>query len=530
MTPPTVGKAVVDALVTAGIDTAFGIPGTHNLEIYRYLPTSGIRHVSMRHEQGVGYAADGYARLTGMPAACLPTSGPGLSNLVVAAATAYADSVPMLIVTPGPPVGAVGGDLGRLHEMRDQFVMMSGVLEWVFRPEDPADVAPIIIDVVQRMQSSRPRPAYVEVPLDILEGPWEQHRMELRPRTPASVEIPDPHLVAEAADLLNQSRRTVLVLGGGARRAARACAEVADRIDAAVVTTVNGKGIIDESDDRSLGASLRLPAARLQIRDADVVLMVGTEWSDSDLWGGTEVPGGTVIRVDIDPGQLSKNVKSDVGIIGDAEEVLEQLILVLDERVPVNDWMSAREAIFKEALQDGAPWRGYQEALREAVPEDLVVCGDSAQVSYYGTVHLLPMSPTDRFLYPTGFATLGYGLPAAIGAKLAMPEKNVVVLVGDGGFSFTLQELLSAATLSLPIPIIVCDNGGFGQIRDEMQVRGIQPLGVDLPMPDLAALAGAFSLDFESVVDRDELASVVRRALKATRPTLIDAPFSVFTS
>lgn len=530
MTPPSGGKAVVDALVTSGIDTAFGIPGTHNLEIYRYLPGSGIRHVSMRHEQGVGYAADGYARVLGRPAVCLPTSGPGLANLVTAAATAYADSVPMVIVTPGPPVGAVGGDLGRLHEMRDQFRMMSGVVEWAFRPERPTDVGPAITEAVQLMLSSRPRPAFVEIPLDILEGPWDQDLAP--PEAPGMPHgaAPDLGLVAEAADALNRSGRTVIVLGGGARRAARTCAQIAERLDAAVLTTVNGKGIVDERDDRSLGASLRLPAARKQVRGADTVLMIGTEWSDADLWGGVEVPEGTLIRVDIDPAQLTKNADPDIGILGDAEDVLQLLLPALEQRPPLNDWMSERELIFTEAMQDGAVWRQYQEALRDAVPDDLVVCGDSAQVSYFGTVHLLPMAPADRFLYPTGFATLGYGLPAAIGAKLAAPEKNVVVLVGDGGFTFSVQELMSAAALSLPIPIVVCDNGGFGQIRDEMHARGISPVGVDLPMPNLAALSHAFALDFEFVGDRDELASAVRRALKGSRPTLIDAPLAAFAS
>lgn len=515
MAEVTGGAAVVDALVAHGVRDVFGIPGTHNLEIYRYLPESGVRQVVTRHEQGAGYAADGYARVSGRPGVLLTTSGPGITNAITALATAYADSVPVLAVSPGVPRGKVGADFGWLHEVKNQQAALDAVCARSIRVESADDVPEIIADIFAGFASARPRPVHVEVPVDVLEGPWT--------RRPARVwEVPlraVPDVTAVAAALVG-ALRPVLVAGGGARGAAAEIRALADR-GMPVLTTVNGKGVLDETHPSALGASVRLAAAHEIMNDADVLLVVGSELGDSDLWGGTVASGNrTVIRVDIDPAQLHKNVPADLAVLGDSAAVLRALL----EAVPAeaDRWdQVGRDAIDTEAGQDAGPWAEIQRVLYDALPPDTVVAGDSSQVTYYGTAHYWPFTPDNRLLYPTGYATLGYGLPAAIGAKIAAPDRPVIGLFGDGAAMFSIAELITAVEQRLPIPVVIADNGGYAEIREQMTDRGITPQAVDLLTPDFVALArslGAHAVAASSVADLGPLAA---EALKSDRPTLI---------
>jgi acetolactate synthase-1/2/3 large subunit len=294
-----------------------------------------------------------------------------------------------------------------------------------------------------------------------------------------------------------------------------------------VLTTVNGKGVLDESHPASLGASVRLPAAHAVMNDADLLLVVGSELGDSDLWVGLVSPGTpggrTVARVDIDPAQMHKNVTADVDVVGDAAVVLGAVVEALralgGEPRPVDP--ARRASIEAEAAADGGPWAPIQTALREALPSNAVVAGDSSQVTYYGTVHHWPFTPANRLLYPTGYATLGYGLPAAIGAKVAEPERPVVALVGDGAAMFSIQELATAVDQRLPIPVVVVDNGGYAEIREQMADRGIAPQAVDLPRVDLPALARALGAHGVAADRPEDLGVLAAEALTSDRPTLI---------
>lgn len=283
-----------------------------------------------------------------------------------------------------------------------------------------------------------------------------------------------------------------------------------------MLTTVNGKGIVDEHDPVALGASIRLPAAHRVIAAADLVVAVGTELGDSDLWGGV-AQAAKVIRIDVDPDQLDKNLHADLGIVADARQAL-QLTTKSFDTAHVTEW---QQAIRTDAAADAGPWAAIQESLATALPADTVVAGDSSQVTYYGTVHHWPFTTINRLLYPTGYATLGYGLPAAIGAKIAQPDRPVIGLFGDGAAMFTIQELVTATELRLPLPIVVINNGGYAEIREQMVDRGITPQAVDLYQPDLPAMAraiGAYGVQAESIAVLGELAA---EALTADRPTLI---------
>jgi 5-guanidino-2-oxopentanoate decarboxylase len=508
----TGGEAVVQALRAHGVELVFGIPGTHTLPIHRHLAACGIRHVTPRHEQGGGYAADGYARVSGRPGVVLTTSGPGLINAATAAATAYADSVPLLVLSPAMPTDVHGRDTGYLHEGKDQGAAMDALVAWSRRAGSPAEAAAAIEDAFAHFAAGRPRPVHVEVPVDVL-GSIGDVRLGAPDVAPPAL---DEDALDRAAALLERAERPALVLGGGARGAA----DAAPALGVPVLTTVNGKGIVDERHPLSLGASIRLRAAKEWLAGRDVVVAVGTELGESDLWGPLPELRGKLVRGEVDAAQLHKNAPADVAVQGDARAVLERL----PGRTGGEDLGPVRAAIREEALADGAPWLDLVAALDETLGPDGILAGDSTMAAYYGAVHFLPMGPARRFIYPTGYATLGYAVPAAIGASLAAPDRPAIALVGDGGLLFTVAELVTAAELGIPLPVVVPNNGGYGEIRAQMRVAGIDPVGVDLRVPDLPLLGRAFGGEGVRIGDPAALAPALREALARPGPTVIEIP------
>ncbi len=520
----TTAEAVVARLESHGVRHAFGIPGTHNLPLYRCLAESSIEHVTPRHEQGAGYAADGYARSGGGLAVCVATSGPGVLNLATAVATAHADSIPMLVIAPGMSDSVAGRDTGHLHEVRDQRGAMEAIAASAVRVEGPAQAAAAIDAAFASFSAGRPRPAYVEIPLDVMSASGQPP--DAPPTAPAPP-TPDPAAVAEAAALLRDAQSAAIVLGGGAVGAGRVALELARTLAAPVITTTNGKGTVSERDPVSLGASLRLPAAQRFLGECDAVLAVGTELAESDLWRDPPLPlSGNLVRIDIDPAQRDKNAPASVAIVADAADALAALLATLTTAAPrdrgANTAESLRSELRAEALADGGAYGGLIAALERTLDDDSIVVGDSTRACYYGAVHLLARCAPRRFLYPGGFAPLGYGIPAAIGAKLAHPERQVLVLIGDGGAMFTLPELAVAAELGLALAVVVVNDGGYGEIRREMLERGQRPLGVDLAGPDFPAAARALGARGEATDDPESLPSLLAEAFAAPEPTLIE--------
>ncbi|WOX26376.1 thiamine pyrophosphate-dependent enzyme [Streptomyces solicathayae] len=535
----TGGEAVVRALAAHGVTDAFGIPGTHNLEIYRHLVPYGIRHVTPRHEQGAGYAADAYARVTGRPGVALTTTGPALLNIAAAVGQAYSDSVPLLVVSPGMPLRHPRQSNGLLHEMRSQTEALRGVAAFSHRVSSVPEVDAAVARAFTLFRTGRPRPVHIEVPLDLLESAEPSGPVRLAP--PAGPPAADPAALAEAAAVLGAARSTVLVLGGGARAAAAECLALAEALGAPVVTTANGKGVVDERHPLSLGVSLHSPAVRKWLAEREVILAVGTELAESDIWGPLPAPAGTLIRVDVDPAQMYAGIPADIGLVGDARVVLGALVTACydhdsdDADAPTDvpndaptgaptDVSALRTVRDDETRARDARWVPYLRAVRGVLAEDAVVTSDSAQCCYYGALPHLPIGPTGRYLHPTGFGTLGYALPAAIGAKTAYPERQVVALSGDGGLQFSVQELATAAQLGAPLPVVVFDNGGYGEIREEMAARGDVPTAVDLPTVDLPALARAYGGHGVAVRTPGELADALATALITPGPTLVTVP------
>jgi len=520
------GALIVESLHMHGVDVVFGIPATHALAIYDSLSQSPIRHVTPRHEQGAGYAADAYARATGRPGVCIVTTGPAIMNITAAAGTAYHDSVPLLFISPGMPTQREGRDTGFLHEMKNQSGALQNIVAWSWRVESLADLGGAIASAFEHFATARPRPVHVEVPLDILNAADEV----AAPSTyrPQRAPAPDPAQIDAAVSRLRGARAPAMLLGGGAVDAGREVTSLAERLDAVIVTTCNGKGVVPEDHPLTLGAALRLQAARSLLCESDVVLAVGTEIAESDLWVEQLDLGGELVRVDLDERQLQKNATSSAPVLGRAEVVVPELLSALgpgpqDAQTPGAARASATRALLLEAREvDGAPFAELHRELRDVLADDAIVTGDSAQVSYYGTVHYFPMSRPRQFLYPAGFATLGYGLPAAIGAKVAFPDREVVCVMGDGGIMFTLSEFATAVECRLGLPIVVFNNGGYKEIKDEMLARGSKPIGVDLRAPDFPALARAFGGHGVRLTDLTRFAGEVRAALDADVPTLIE--------
>ena len=516
------GELVVRSLAAHGVELVFGIPGTHNLPLYAHLDAYGVRHVSPRHEQGAGHAADGYARVSGRPGVVVTTAGPAVMNAAAAAGQAQSDSVPQLVIAPGMPRAHPSAQTGYLHEMRDQVGAMRGVAGHAVRVMGHDELAAELAAAFIAFRTGRPGARYVEVPLDLLAEASEVALPELQHTGPPK---PAPAAIAAAVERLRDAERPAIVAGGGAAGAAGALGALAERLGAPVLTTVNGKGTLGEDHPLSLGARLNLPAARAFLEDCDVVLAVGTELAQSDLWGPPLRLEGAVVRVDVDPRQAHMNQRAAVAVIGDAADA----IALIGEALPGDAGGSERAAAVRAEL-DGewsagaTAYAGWLPALRAGLPDDAVIAGDNAMVCYHGAIGGLPVGAPRSFLFPTGFGTLGFAVPAALGAALGAPERPVAALSGDGGLMFSVGELASAAALGLPMPVVVFVNEGYGEIRNEMVDAGQPPVGVDLPVPDLPALARSLGCRGTAVEDPAGLTAAVAEALDAPVPTLIAVP------
>lgn len=516
----TTGTAMIEALEANGVSLIFGIPGTHNLELYRGINQSSITHVVPRHEQGAAYAADGYTRSTGRPGVVITTSGPGLTNALTGMTNAYADSIPMLVISPGIPTGQERLDFGWLHEVKDQRTAVDNLVTRSVRPGTPQQAIDAIHETFARWAVERPRPVHIEIPLDVLELPWEGEVAPAWPRPHAPA--PDPAGLSAVLAALGAASQVVIFAGGGSVGASAAITELSIALDAPVITTTLGKGVLNEEHPLAVGEFTGYPGTADLVNGADVVLAFGTE-----LGGFARYPdfGGTLIRFDIDTAQLQKNVRADIAINSDtrlaAEAILGGLAGPVGNRGGAALAQAARAACLADMGPRVAKWQAIQEALRAKLPDDVIIAGDSSQVSYLGTGPYWKFPSPRNYLVTTGYSTLGYALPAAIGAKLADRNRAVVALLGDGALMFSIQEFVTAAEVGLALPVVIVDNHGFGEIRENMIDRDIQPLAVTLARPNFAALAQAMNCLGVVVTNEAEAAKAAVEALSADRPTLI---------
>lgn len=527
-----VGAYLAELLAANDIDTVFGIPGVHNLELYRGLTATQIRHVLVRHEQGAGFAADGFARLSGRPAAAFVISGPGLTNIMTAVAQAYSDSVPLLVIASAPVRASFTKQWGVLHELYDQAALAAGVFGIARSAGSAADVRDHLRLCLDSLRTGRPRPAYLEIPLDLLAEPTDlkAQRFAYAPLLPQA----DSGQIDAAARLLEGAARPLIVAGGGARRAGAQLRRLVEWLDCPLVTTAAGKGVLPESHPANFGTSLPYAPIQQLIFDADVVMAVGTEMGETDVYTALRLPlGGRLIRVDVDPVKLSDSYSADVRLWSDAGAALESIHRSLSARTPQ---AAATRAGWRTALGGGATvrsaidsgldakaraWGSALRAIKAALPEDGVVFSDMTQIAYFGN-YAYPVEHPGQWFHPSGYGTLGFALPAALGAKISSPDRAVIALAGDFGLQFTQSELMTAVEAALSLPIVVWNNAALGQIRDDMVAAGIPELGVVARNPDFVALAHACGAEGYRVHGPAALTEALSTALSHGGPTLIE--------
>jgi 5-guanidino-2-oxopentanoate decarboxylase len=536
-TPPwTIGRYVVETLAANGIDTVFGIPGVHNLELYRGLELARMRHVLVRHEQNAVFAADGYARASGEPAAAFVISGPGVSNALTALAQAWSDSVPLLLVASAPVRASLGRGWGVLHELPDQRALVTGVTAFAGSARTDRQVGEQLRAAFAAMRSARPRPAYIDIPLDLLGEPTSL-RPEVFARA-AAPSAPPRHAVDQALSLIAAAARPLFISGGGARAGGAALRQLVESLDAYLVTTVAGKGTVAESHPASLGVSLPYASTQELVAAADVVVAAGTELSETDIYTTTRLPmKGRLVRIDVDEQKLRDHYAAPVTLQGDAAtglQLLAQGIVARADgatreaapsrrgwRTAAGDGAAHRAGIDAQLAATSAPALAALRAVRESLPADGVVFTDMTQIAYLGN-YAFPAERPGVWFHPSGYGALGFALPAAIGARIAQPQRPIVALAGDFGTQFTLQEIMTAVELDLTLPLIVWNNSALGQIRDDMRAAGIAPIGVVARNPDFVALAHACGAAGARVPDAAALAEALRAALARPGPTLLE--------
>jgi acetolactate synthase-1/2/3 large subunit len=513
------GEAIIDLLVREyGLRTVFGIPGVHNIELYRGLHRSGVRAISPRHEQGAGFMADGWSVVTGTPGVCTLISGPGLTNALTPIAQAFHDSRPMLVLAATTPTDALGRRFGPLHDLDDQAAVARTVTafsETVLHPDEVPELIAMAYDV---FRSRRPRPVHLAFPTDVLE--LECGPLSVFP-SPATRPVPLPSAVNAAADALQGSSAPVIIAGGGAIDAGDELQRVATTLDAPVVLTGNAKGVLPSSHPLCAGNSLVVPVVQAVLETADAVLVVGSELSDADLFNGGRALEftGRVVRIDLDAEQIERRVHPDVRIVADATLALRALA----GRLRNQDADGAARAASLRAAADAstsevfAPW---VDALQAALPVDAIVALDSTQLAYAAHGRLRAERPRS-WLAPYGLGTLGCALPMAIGAKLAMPERPVLALAGDGGWLFTVAEMATAVDESLDMVLVLWDNRGYAQIRQSFDDAAAPRMGVDVSSADPEAIARGFGWHTHTATTPDELRDGVRAAFAAGGPQFV---------
>jgi acetolactate synthase-1/2/3 large subunit len=526
----SVAEAMVEGLIVNGIGTIFALPGVQNDPFFDALfhARDRLRVIHPRHEQAAGYMALGAAMATGRPQAMSVVPGPGLLNAAAALATAYSCNAPVLSVVGQIPLHAIGRRRGELHETVGQSEILGTLCGWSGMARAAAEVPALVEAAFRSMLSGRPRPAAIEVPMDVwrASAPLPPQRAAA-PLPPLAV---DGEAVERAAALLDAAERPLLLVGGGALDAAAEVRAIAEALDAPVLSFRMGRGVMDARHP----LELRPPAGHRLWAAADAVLAVGTRGATA--LGGWGTAGLPVVRVDADAEEIGRFGAPTQALHGDARAILPALRQALaGSRRERPGWRAAIAAAKAETgariVERLGPQASILQAIRDALPEDGVLVTDLTQIGYAAGL-LFPVYGPRRFLSPGHQGTLGWGFGAALGAKAALPDRPVLAIAGDGGFLFQVQELATAVQHRIPLVTVVFNDNAFGNVRllQDRQFGG-RRIASDLVNPDFVRLAECFGAQgLRAETPAGLRAAIERGFATGDRPTLIEMPLSALPS
>lgn len=514
--------AIIDSLIANEVSTIFGLPGGQLDHLFDsiYCKADKVKMLHTRHEQGAAYMAFGYAQSTGKAGVYAVVPGPGLLNTTAALCTAWACNSPVLAISGQVHLSGIDSGYGHLHEIPDQLGMIRHITKWAERINHPTDTPNVMHQAFTELFSGRPRPVEIEMPMDVMEAravissPTKAERL-------ASPPI-DIDLIQSAAQVLLGARKPMIVIGSGALDAGPELLAIAERLQAPVMSKRKGKGVI--SDDNYL--SQNLPAGHRLWGDADAVLAVGTRLKmPLTMWGKDD--DLKLVRVDIDPVELTRITVPEVGILGDAKAVLAALLEELETNGAAassrESELTALKAEINQSLRERvAPQMAYLDVIRTALPRDGYFIDEVTQVGFVSWSGF-PVYEPRHFISACQQGTLGYGFATALGVAAAHPDKAVVQVSGDGGFMFTMQELSTAVKYQLNLVTIIFNDNTFTNVqRQQDEWFDGRRICSDLCNPDFVKMADSFGANSRRVSSPSELAKVLPGALEEKGPTIIE--------
>lgn len=527
----TAAQYLISALEEQGVEVVFGHPGGAIMPVYDALVGSRLRHVLTRHEQGAAMAADGYARATGRVGVCLATSGPGATNLVTGIANAHMDSIPVVAITGQVPTTLMGTDA---FQEVDVLAITMPVVKHAFLVRNVQALPHMVEEAFRLARSGRPGPVLIDLPKDVAcatlaAAPGHPATScEAGKQRPSPAPLPDPSAVDRALSLLRKSRRPLLYAGGGIGlgRLVEPFRELVEATRMPVVTTLKGLGALPGGHELFLGmlGMHGSRAANLAVQDCDLLVCIGARFDDRATGKLSEFAArARVIHMDIDPGEIGKLRSVDASIVGDLRAALRTLAVPLR----IDEWRrrclerKERHAWNYDAPGPGIYGPGFLKALSEAAGEESVVVCDVGQHQMWVAQHWRVGRP-ELHLSSGGLGAMGFGLPAAIGAQLGLPDRTVILVSGDGSFMMNVQELATVKRCGLPIKIVLFDNQSLGLVRQWQELFfGARYSEVDLSdNPDFVSLAEAFDVAAFRLQRRQEAAAAIDRLLQAPGPIL----------
>ena len=519
----TGAQALVKSVLSYGVDTIFGLPGGQLDNLFDALYEEGdrVQVIHSRHEQGCAYMAMGYARSTGRVGTYTVVPGAGLLNTTAALSTAYATNAQVLCLAGQIPSKAIGKGFGELHEIPDQLALIRGLTKWAQRIDHPSVAPELVREAFRQLNTGRPRPVELEMPMDIM---GQKAAVELL--NPVSYEParPDPDLIDEAAKMLGRAKSPLIVIGGGVLGAGAELLELAEMLQAPVVSMGNGRGVVSDRHYLSVSG----PAGHRLWQSADVVLAIGTRLvMPLTMWGTDD--DLKIIRVDLDPVEIERIASPVLGIVGDARTAAAGLAGAVgrynsSRRSREDELTSLKNGFVEEFARNIAPQFEFLQAIREELPDDGFFVDEVTQVgfaSWYAFPSYLP-----RHTLSVGYqGTLGYGFATALGVQAGNPDSKVVSINGDGGFMFNIQEMATAVQQRLGLVTIVFNDNTFGNVRrQQKEWFGGRYISSDLHNPDFVKLAESFGMPGYRAHTPDELRDALRRGFVDAGPCLIEVP------